>query len=835
MKILHVTVRDKIATYSQRDGAIVCGNDDYQVQFTLGPEWDGVPAKARFIWNGQHKDEPIEDGIAKVPRIVRAREVKVGVYSDDESLYTTTSARIPCEKSILCDTTNPTEGNEAYYASEAQKAAERAEEAAERAEAAGGGGGTVIDPESVNQAREAAAAAKASAEEAATSATNAQQSRDEARAAATNAGDSAARAEAADTAAEQSAENAAQSWASAENAKNAANKAKEAAEVARDDANDAQASAEAASDTASQKATEATNAAQTATTAADNAGKAKTAAETAKSEAQALKNEVEDKLANGDYKGEDGQRGTGILKVSTSPTSYTTSTNGISPIKRMSISTVMKEAGVSEVLVGDCICHSYYLYHIYYVDSTYAYMDKSQSIRGATGSNGSDGAAGADGKSAYEYAKDGGYTGTEEEFTAELACGVQTVDTRNPLCGKRVVFDGDSICAPGTDKPSLLGAYAGRIKTRHNMEMANYAVGGGTITAEMYASDGKTARHWISRNIDTIHAEHPALDYLIIEGGTNDADLIGDITGDTTPTKFGTYADDDYSGDYDDTTFCGAVESLFFKALSYYPKANIGVIIPMQMGYRTSASKNRRAYFDVLIKMCRKWAIPYIDLWRTSQMNANLPVYYDATLSVAENTAQKYYQDGQHPTSRGYALLTPRIEAWMANISANDDDVEPDTPDIPDVPAYTNLVPMAIDTNGSIFNGVGYQNGKYLSSSNWNNLSDSTDSVATGYIPYRLNDDGTAPVIYVKGVTVSTASHCRMATYGGESINFGVMCGTYGSTGTYAWGTYFAFEQIGDAYYKITCLNSSMVKEYVRFSFIGSGENLIVTVDQKIK
>lgn len=37
--------------------------------------------------------------------------------------------------------------------------------------------------------------------------------------------------------------------------------------------------------------------------------------------------------------------------------------------------------------------------------------------------NGNDGAAGADGKSAYEYAKDGGYTGTEQEFSEQMAKG----------------------------------------------------------------------------------------------------------------------------------------------------------------------------------------------------------------------------------------------------------------------------------------------------------------------------------------------------------------------------------------------------------------------------
>lgn len=41
--------------------------------------------------------------------------------------------------------------------------------------------------------------------------------------------------------------------------------------------------------------------------------------------------------------------------------------------------------------------------------------------KGDTGATGAAGATGADGKSAYEYAQDGGYTGTEAEFAAKLA------------------------------------------------------------------------------------------------------------------------------------------------------------------------------------------------------------------------------------------------------------------------------------------------------------------------------------------------------------------------------------------------------------------------------
>lgn len=41
--------------------------------------------------------------------------------------------------------------------------------------------------------------------------------------------------------------------------------------------------------------------------------------------------------------------------------------------------------------------------------------------QGPTGATGAQGPAGADGKSAYQYAQEGGYTGTEAEFTAKLA------------------------------------------------------------------------------------------------------------------------------------------------------------------------------------------------------------------------------------------------------------------------------------------------------------------------------------------------------------------------------------------------------------------------------
>lgn len=146
MKILHVNIANKIATYQKRDGDIVCGNSDYQIQFTFDSEWDAYEEKtARFIWNGHFIDVDFTGDTCDVPIVQNTDKVKIGVYAGQ--LSTTTSASIGCKPSILCEGAGPSEENDHYYANEAkeaaeraEEAAERAEEAAERAEEAGGGG-----------------------------------------------------------------------------------------------------------------------------------------------------------------------------------------------------------------------------------------------------------------------------------------------------------------------------------------------------------------------------------------------------------------------------------------------------------------------------------------------------------------------------------------------------------------------------------------------------------------------------------------------------------------------------------------------------------------------
>lgn len=92
--------------------------------------------------------------------------------------------------------------------------------------------------------------------------------------------------------------------------------------------------------------------------------------------------------------GATGQRGPGFLSTTTGIASYTTTVGGIKPTYRILLTTLKEQSKVSEVLVGDTVRYSYYIYPVIYVDETYAYMGTRVSIRGATGGTG---AAGEDG------------------------------------------------------------------------------------------------------------------------------------------------------------------------------------------------------------------------------------------------------------------------------------------------------------------------------------------------------------------------------------------------------------------------------------------------------
>lgn len=143
-------------------------------------------------------------------------------------------------------------------------------------------------------------------------------------------------------------------------------------------------------------------------------------------------------------------------------------------------------------------------------------------------------------------------------------------------------------------------------------------------------------------------------------------------------------------------------------------------------------------------------------------------------------------------------------------------------------PSYTNLVPTSIDpSTGGVYNTVGYKDGKYASGNN-----EGTDSacVLTGLIAYG---EGVTTPIYIKGADITTASHCRILGF--NSAKQASIQSAQGASLT----TYFTVETLGTSYYKVTPTSSwtsaAGYSDYLRFSLIGEGENLIITLNQPIE
>lgn len=115
--IINITVADRRASL-EGTPAIVCNNTGYFIKFAFDDEWGAWTVKtARFAWVAggklQHTDVIFTGDTVEVPLLSGTNEVKVGVFEGE--LYTTTPARIYCERSIRCYGGEPAEEYPGQY------------------------------------------------------------------------------------------------------------------------------------------------------------------------------------------------------------------------------------------------------------------------------------------------------------------------------------------------------------------------------------------------------------------------------------------------------------------------------------------------------------------------------------------------------------------------------------------------------------------------------------------------------------------------------------------------------------------------------------------------
>lgn len=244
---INVIIADKHALAMPHE-PLVCGNNDYVIEFQFDEEWDAHPTKtARFIFDDRkYIDVVFHDNLCPVPVLSNTHEVLVGVFAGN--LVTTTPAYLRSQRSVLCYGGEKTEitqdvydqimqyVNEAEYRVklDAQTASEKAQEAIDSASAAHASEENAdASEEKAGESERAAASHASSASEharnAEASATVASEKATAAEESATRAVTSENNAKASRTAADESAQNASESARAADkSASDAAASAQEA-------------------------------------------------------------------------------------------------------------------------------------------------------------------------------------------------------------------------------------------------------------------------------------------------------------------------------------------------------------------------------------------------------------------------------------------------------------------------------------------------------------------------------------------------------------------------------------------------------------------------------
>lgn len=153
------------------------------------------------------------------------------------------------------------------------------------------------------------------------------------------------------------------------------------------------------------------------------------------------------------------------------------------------------------------------------------------------------------------------------------------------------------------------------------------------------------------------------------------------------------------------------------------------------------------------------------------------------------------------------------------------------------IQTYTNQVPLSIDTNGSVFNGVGYQEGYRLSSSGATKAQEG--SYVTGFIPAKGED-----IVRIFGCNWATTAHAHnyICAYDANFTFIGALATASGATTLTVHGTNIGngYEYDADENATITLAALDNIA-YIRINSRGTStlpvnpESMIVTINEEIK
>lgn len=371
-----------------------------------------------------------------------------------------------------------------------------------------------------------------------------------------------------------------------------------------------------------------------------------------------------------------------------------------------------------------------------------------------------------------------------KNYVASAGGTSTTVTTESSLYGKKIVYDGDSICI-GTYGG---GGYAKLIADKVGGSYINQAVGG----ARLQTQEGSSGNfHSIVDNLTNLPIDG---DLYCFEGGVNDV---------WSSVPLGTYSMSDYTGEVDKTTICGALETIFRYCLNNFIGKPICYIITHKVS--SIGFDNYKNYHDSAVAICNKYSIPYYDAYNESGLNGWNTAQSSAFLTGNETAIP----DGCHPNEDGYnRYYVPQLMSLFESIMPRE---------------QTNVEPDKKVTN--ILDDVGYEVGR-LSTQNGSFKTDRTDRYTTGFIPINFGD-----VIYFKNIKM------QFSDYGGHVAH-------YYEDKTFKTGSMFEITAFGNDY--LTYNPDGTVKsikwaydeesvKFIRFCFESITDDSIITINEPIE
>lgn len=216
----------------------------------------------------------------------------------------------------------------------------------------------------------------------------------------------------------------------------------------------------------------------------------------------------------------------------------------------------------------------------------------------------------------------------------------QLSDTR--ITGKRILNIGDSIASAAT--PGVDG-YHVQISREYNMPVVSYAQGGATARVRPLTDNN------VVKQVDDAIAGDVQADYILLNVLTNDANTVAN------ESEIGEISEG-YEAELNTSTFAGALEYIFKTLKTHYDEAKILYIRPHNVANR---SDNQITLGNLALEICKKWSIPYVDMYSESGLQTQIPSYIEKYCIPDDG--------GAHPNTLGYEkYYVPLIEAKMKSI-----------------------------------------------------------------------------------------------------------------------------------------------------------------------